>query len=161
MPSNCSAGARRSNQPILKEINPEYSLEGLMLKLKFQYLVIWCKQTTHWKVPDAGKDWGQKEKRMSEDEMAGQHQWCNEHELGETPGDGEGQGGLACCNPWGRKDLGTTRWLNNNNGIMRWWGWWEFDLVEDSGNKGKGGKVLLLPILSVKNGRKDGKGSWF
>ena len=41
--------ARRSNQSILKEISPEYSLEGLMLKLKLQYLAIWCKELTHWK----------------------------------------------------------------------------------------------------------------
>ena len=66
------------------------------------------------KVPDAGKDWGQKEKRASEDEMAGQHHRCNEHELGQTPGDGEGQGGLACCSPWGHKESDTTGWLNNN-----------------------------------------------
>ena len=52
-----------------------------------------------WKVPDAVKDWGQK--RTSEDEMAGQHHWCNEHELRQTLGDGEGQGGPACCSPWG------------------------------------------------------------
>ena len=49
------------------------------------------------KVPSAGKDGGQKEKRVSEGEIAGQHHQCNEHELGQTPGDGEGQGGLACC----------------------------------------------------------------
>ena len=53
------------------------------------------------KVPDAGKAWGQKEKRVSEDEMAGRHHPCNEHEPGQTPGDGEGQGGLVCCSPWG------------------------------------------------------------
>ena len=60
------------------------------------------------KVSDAGKDGGQK-KRTSEDEMAGQHHQCNERELGQTLGDGEGQGGLACCRPGGRKDsrLGT------------------------------------------------------
>ena len=55
------------------------------------------------KVPDAGKDGGQKEKRVSQDEMAGRHHRCNERELGKTPGDGEGQGGLACCSPWGRR----------------------------------------------------------
>ena len=48
------------------------------------------------KVPDAGRDWGQKEKRVSEDETAGRHQHCSRCELGQTPGDGEGQGGLAC-----------------------------------------------------------------
>ena len=67
------------------------------------------------KVPDAGRGWGQKEKRASEDEMVGQHYWCNEHEFGQTLGDGEGQAGLACCSLWGRKELDITRWLNNNN----------------------------------------------
>ena len=56
------------------------------------------------KVPEAGKDGGQKEKRESEDEMSGQHQRCNEHELGQTPGDGEGHGSLACCCPWGLEE---------------------------------------------------------
>ena len=67
------------------------------------------------KVPEAGKDWGQKEERASEDEMAGQQHWCNEHELGQIPGDGEGQGGLVCCSPWGHKELGTAGQLNNND----------------------------------------------
>ena len=55
------------------------------------------------KDPDAEKDWGQKEKRASEDEMVGWHHWCNGHELGQTSGDGEGQGGLACFSPWGHR----------------------------------------------------------
>ena len=50
--------AGRSNQSILNEINPEYSLEGLMLKLKLQYLATSCKELTHWKDPDAGRGWG-------------------------------------------------------------------------------------------------------
>ena len=49
------------------------------------------------KVPGAGKDWGQKKKRASEDEMAGWHHWCNEHELGQTPQDGEGEEGLGAA----------------------------------------------------------------
>ena len=60
------------------------------------------------KVPDAGKDQGQKEKRASEDEMAGWHHRCNEHELGQTPRDGEEQGGLVSCSPWGCKELDMT-----------------------------------------------------
>ena len=52
------------------------------------------------KVPDAGKCWGQKEKRESEDTMTGWCHQCNGHEFGPTPGNGEGQGGLACCSPW-------------------------------------------------------------
>ena len=62
------------------------------------------------KVPDAGKDLGQKEKRAEEDEMAGWHNRCDGHELGQTSGDGEGQGGLVCCKEWD-----TTGQLNNNN----------------------------------------------
>ena len=60
----------------------------------------------------AGEDWGQKEKKASEDEMAVWHHRCNGHELGQTPADGEGQGG---CSPWGRKELDTTGWLSNIN----------------------------------------------
>ena len=60
------------------------------------------------KVPDAGTDRGQKEKRVAEDEMAEWHHRGNEHELGQTPGDGEGQGGLECCSPWGCKELDMT-----------------------------------------------------
>ena len=62
--------------------------------------VFWSPDANSWligKVPDAGKDWGQKEKRASEDEMAGQHHQCNGHELRQTPGGGEGRGGMACC----------------------------------------------------------------
>ena len=49
---------------------------------------------------------------MSENEMAGWHHLCIEHELVQTPVDGEGQGGLACCSPWGRKESDTTKLLN-------------------------------------------------
>ena len=58
------------------------------------------------KVPDAGKDWRQKEKRVTENEMVGWHHWCNEHEPGQTPGDSERQGGLVCCSPWGSQTVG-------------------------------------------------------
>ena len=61
---------------------------------------------------DAGRDWGQEEKGMTEDEMAGWHHWLNEHESEWTPGVGDGQGGLACCDSWGRKEPDTTEQLN-------------------------------------------------
>ena len=64
-------------------------------------------------VLDSGQDWAQKEKRVSEDEMAGWHHWCNGHELEQIPGDGEGQGSLACCSPWGLKESDPTGWLNS------------------------------------------------
>ena len=54
---------------------------------------------------------------MSENKMAGQHHRCNEQKLGQTLGDGEGQGGLVCCSPWGRKESDATEQLNNNNNV--------------------------------------------
>ena len=65
------------------------------------------------KDPDAGKDWRQKEKGMTEDEMVRWHHWLNRYEFEQVLGDGEGQGNLVCCSPWGHKVLGTTECLNN------------------------------------------------
>ena len=71
-----------------------------------------------WKDPDAGKDWGQEEKGMTEDEMAGWHHRLDAHEFGWTPGVGDGQGGLACCDSWGRKESDTTERLNWTDGKL-------------------------------------------
>ena len=77
-------------------------------------LATWCKELTHWKKnPDAGKDWRQKEKKVTEDEMVGWHQWFNRYEFQQTPGDSEGQGSLECCSPRGGKELDTlSRWTS-------------------------------------------------
>ena len=64
------------------------------------------------KDPDAGRDWEQEEKGMTEDEMAGWHHWLDGRESEWTPGVGDGQGGLACCDSWGRKESDTTEQLN-------------------------------------------------
>ena len=64
------------------------------------------------KDPDAGRDWGQEEKGTTEDEMAGWHHRLDTHEFGSTLGIGDGQGGLACCDSWGRKESDTTERLN-------------------------------------------------
>ena len=74
--------ARRYNQSILKENSPEYSLEGLMLKLKLQSIV-WPHDMKNWltrKDPDTGREWRQ-EKGMTEDEMVGWHHWLNGREF--------------------------------------------------------------------------------
>ena len=73
--------ARRSKESILKEISPEYSLEGLMLKLKLQYFGHLMQSWLIWKDPDAGKDWRWEEKGMTEDEMIGSHRWLNGPEV--------------------------------------------------------------------------------
>ena len=67
------------------------------------------------KDPDAGKDWRQEEKGMTEDEMVGWHNWCNGHEFEQTMGDSEGQGSLVGCSPWSHKESDTTEQLNNSN----------------------------------------------
>ena len=73
---------------------------------------------------DAGRDWGQDEKGMTEDEMAGWHHWLDGRESEWTPGVGDGQEGMACCNSWGRKELDMTERLNwtkikHKNQILR------------------------------------------
>ena len=96
--------ARRSNQSILKEINPEYSSEGWMLKLKLQYfghLKSWLIRRD----PDAGKDWGQEEKGMTEYEIVGWHHQLYGHVFEQRP--------EVCCSPWGRQESDTTERLNN------------------------------------------------
>ena len=65
-----------------------------------------------WKDHDAGKDWGQEEKGTTEDEMAGWHRWLDGREFEWTPGDGDGQGGLVCCDSRGQKESDTTERLN-------------------------------------------------
>ena len=112
--------ARRSNQSIIKEISPEYSLEGLMLKLKLQHFG-----------PDAGKDWQQEEKGTTEDEMAG---WHHQLEFEQVPGVGEGQGSLACCSPWGCKESERTERLNWTTLHRKKW---MNDLVQEGFYNGK------------------------
>ena len=79
--------------------------------------ILWPPDTKSWliwKDPDAGKDWGQEEKGMTENEMVGWHHWLDGHWFGWTPGVGDGQRGLACCGSWGRKESDTTERLNWN-----------------------------------------------
>ena len=85
--------------------------------------ILWSPDAKNWltgKDPDAGKDWRQEEKGITEDEMIGCHHRLNGHEFEKALGDSEGQGSLACCSPWGHKELDTTRWLNSNEKIYRW-----------------------------------------
>ena len=105
--------ARRSNQSILKEISPGCSLEGLMLNLKVQYF--WPPCVTSWLIGkdfDAGRDWGQEKKGTTEDEMAEWRHWLNGRESEWTPGVGDEQGGLVCCDSWCCKELDTAERLN-------------------------------------------------
>ena len=105
--------ARRSNQSILKEISPEYSLEGLMLKLKLQYSGHLMQRTDPLEKTlmlgkiEGGRRRGSQKMRWFDgitDSM--------DMKFEEAPGVGDGQGGLACCSPWGRKESDTTEQLN-------------------------------------------------
>ena len=77
--------------------------------------ILWPPDVKSWligKDPDAGKDWRWEEKGTTEDEMVGWHHWLDGHEFGWSLGVGDGQGCLACCGPWGRKELDMTEQLN-------------------------------------------------
>ena len=104
--------ARRSNQSILKEINPEYSLEGLMLKLKLQYFGHLMPRTDLLeKTLMLGKIEGKRRReRQRMRWLDGITDSMNEFE--QPPGVGDGQGSLVCSSPWGLKELDTTEWLN-------------------------------------------------
>ena len=102
---------RKTKQSSLKEISPECSLEGLMLKLILQYFGHLMQRAG--KDPEAGKDRRQEEKGTTEDETVEWHHQLNEHEFGQAAGGGKGQGSLACCSPRGCKKSDTTEGLNN------------------------------------------------
>ena len=77
--------------------------------------ILWPPDAKNWllgKDPDAGKDWRQEEKGITEDSMVGWHHRLDGHEFEQASGVGDGQGGLACCSPWGHKELDTTERLN-------------------------------------------------
>ena len=104
--------ARRSNQSILKEINAEYSLEGLMLKLKLQYFGhLMGRANSLEKTLMLGKIEGMK-RSGRQDEMIGWHHRLDGHEFGQALGVGDGQGGLVGCSPCGGKESDTTERLN-------------------------------------------------
>ena len=127
--------ARRSNQSILKQISPEYSLEGLMLRLKLQYVghQVWrteCENFTfqwrsfHWKRPwcwERLKVGGERNDRGWDGWMASLTQWTW---VWVNSGVVDGQGGLECCSPWGHKESDTTEWLN--------WTWYWKEILREN-----------------------------
>ena len=115
-----------SNQSILKEISPGCSLET---DAKAETLILWPPHAKSWligKDSDAGRDWWQEEKGTAEDEMAGWHHWLDGHESQWTSGVDDGQGGLACCDSWGRKESDATEQLNWTDNFWRLFVFWQF-----------------------------------
>ena len=105
----------------IQPVNPKGNQSWIFIErtdVEAETPILWppdAKNWLLWKDPDAGKNWRWEEKEMTEDEMAGWHQWLSAREFEQTPGDSEGQGSLACCSPWGYKELGMTERLNNNH----------------------------------------------
>ena len=98
--------ARRPNQLFLKEINPKYSLEDIDAEAEAP--ILWP--------PDVKRPWCWERLKAGggrADEMVGWHHRLDGHEFEQDLGDGEGRGSLACCSPWGCKELNMTEWLNN------------------------------------------------
>ena len=101
-------------QPVHSEGDQSWVFIG-RTDTKAETPILWPPHAKSWlieKDPDAGRDWGQEEKGTTEDEMVGWHHQLDGHEFGWTPGDGDGQGGLACCDSWDGKELDMTEQLN-------------------------------------------------
>ena len=103
------------------------------------------------KDPDAGEDWGQEEKGTTEDKMVGWHHWLNGHRFGWTLGVGDGQGGLACCDSWGRKELDTTEQLNWTELIMIKMGFLQCSCLWNPMDRGAWQAIIHGIIKSVKH----------
>ena len=103
----------------IKPLNPKRYQPWIFIgrtDVEAETLILWPPDVKSWligKDPDAGKDWRQKEKGMTEDEMVGWHHWLNGHQFEQTPGNSEGQGSLECCSPWGQKESDRTERGNN------------------------------------------------
>ena len=100
--------------PVSQFISPRFIPIG-RTDVEAETPILWSPDAKRWlicKNPDAGKDWGQEEKGTTGDEMVGWHHWLDGREFEWTPGVGDGQGGLACCDSWGRKESDRTERLN-------------------------------------------------
>ena len=105
----------------IKSVNPKGNQSWIFIGRtndEAEAPVLWLPNAKSWligKDPDGRKDWRQKEKEMTKDEMVGWHHWLNGQEFEQAVGDGEGQEGLACCSPWGLKESNVIEWLKNNS----------------------------------------------
>ena len=99
----------------IKPVNPKGNQLWIFTDDKAEAPILWPPDGKRWfigKDPDAGKDWRQEEKGMTEDEMVGWLHWLHGHEFEQALGVGEGHGSLACCSPWGCKESNTTERLS-------------------------------------------------
>ena len=135
----------------IKPVNPKGTQSWIFIgRTGTEAPILWppdAKNWLIWKDPDAGKDWRQEEKGMTEEEMVGWYHRLNGHEFDQALGDGEGQGNLVCCRPWGCKELDVIGWLNNNNDQ---WCWADYFCINwPSRCLWRNVCLGLLPIFSV------------
>ena len=120
---NCcfwTVGWRRLESPLdckeIQLVNPKGNQSWIFTaRTEAEASILWPPDMKNWligKDPDAGKDWRQEEKGMTEDEMVGWHHRLNIHGFEQSLGVGDGQGSLECCSPWGHKESDMTKWLN-------------------------------------------------
>ena len=118
---NCGVGKDSWESSGLKEIksvNPKRNQSWMFIGRtddEAEAPIIWPPDAKSWlirKDPEAGKEWRQEEKGMTEDEMVGWHHQLDGCEFEQVLGVGDGQGSLVCCSPWGHKESDTTKWLN-------------------------------------------------
>ena len=105
---------RKETKPVNPKWNQSWTFTG---RTDAEALILWppdVKSQIIRKDPNAGRNWKQEEKGLTEDEMIGWHHWLKGHEFEQAPGAGDGQGSLVCCSPWGQKESDTTEWLNWN-----------------------------------------------
>ena len=109
----------------IKPVNPKLNQPWIFIrKTDAEAPILWPPDAKSWLIGkdlDAGQDWGQEEKGKIEEEMVRWHHhnsWLNGHEFEQTLGDSEGPGSLACCSPWGPKELDTTERLKDNKNII-------------------------------------------
>ena len=104
----------------IKPVNPKGNQSWIFTgrtDAEVEVQIVWPLDVKNWllrKDPDAGKDWRQDEKGITEDEVVGWHHLLNGHEIEQMPGDGEGKGNLECYSPWGHKESKTTEPMKNN-----------------------------------------------
>ena len=108
----------------IKPVNPKGNQSWIFIRrtdAETEAPILWPLDGKSWlirKNPNAGNDWRQEEKGMTEDKMVGWHHWLNGHEFEQAPGDGDEQGNLACCSPWGCKESDTIEQMKNNKVVF-------------------------------------------
>ena len=101
----------------IQPIHPKWNQSWIFIgrtDAEAETLILWPPDAKNWltgKDPDAGKDWRREKKGTTEDERAGWHHWLDGRESQRTPGVGDGQGGLVCCDSWGGKESDMTERL--------------------------------------------------